>query len=169
MTAYKTPVDPDDVSTNPSDNTTLAEIVAERLANPSRRGLFQGVAATAALGFVGLGTTALSKGAFAQVAAPAAGAAAPAAAALRRPATLGFKAVAKSMTDAIVVPEGYTARAIYRLGDPLAANVAAYKNDATPPPRSLAALVTTTTASTISAWMPTAATRPPATTAVSWS
>ncbi|AOW13860.1 phosphatase [Hydrogenophaga crassostreae] len=45
--------------------------------------------------------------------------------------SLGFKPVAKGMTDAVIVPEGYSAQVIYALGDPLSANVPAFKNDGT--------------------------------------
>jgi secreted PhoX family phosphatase len=44
---------------------------------------------------------------------------------------LGFNAVAKSLADAVAVPAGYTASVLYRLGDPIASGVAAYKNDGT--------------------------------------
>jgi uncharacterized protein len=44
---------------------------------------------------------------------------------------LGFGAVGKSLLDSVVVPAGYTATAIYALGDPLAAGVADYLNDGT--------------------------------------
>ncbi|MEG3088176.1 PhoX family protein [Sphingomonas sp. PB4P5] len=45
------------------------------------------------------------------------------------PAVLGFTAVAKNKDDIVTVPAGYTATVLYRLGDPIAAGVAAYKND----------------------------------------
>ncbi|MFC3581833.1 PhoX family protein [Sphingomonas hylomeconis] len=44
-------------------------------------------------------------------------------------AVLGFTAVAKNLNDVVTVPAGYTATVLYRLGDPIAAGVAAYKND----------------------------------------
>jgi len=44
---------------------------------------------------------------------------------------LGFKPVAKTMADQVTVPEGYTARVIYALGDPLTASTPAFKNDGT--------------------------------------
>jgi len=37
--------------------------------------------------------------------------------------------VPKSRADSVSVPEGYTATVLYRLGDPIAANVPAYRND----------------------------------------
>ncbi|MET0309965.1 MAG: alkaline phosphatase PhoX [Sphingomonas sp.] len=47
------------------------------------------------------------------------------------PATLGFTAVAKNKLDVVSVPAGYTVTIGARLGDPIAAGVAAYKNDGT--------------------------------------
>lgn len=47
------------------------------------------------------------------------------------PAALGFTAVAKNKNDIVTVPAGYTVSVLYRKGDPLAAGVAAYKNDGT--------------------------------------
>ncbi len=44
---------------------------------------------------------------------------------------LGFKAVGKSLADRVVIPEGYTARVLYALGDPLTASAPAFKNDGT--------------------------------------
>lgn len=97
----------------------IEQVVAQRLANPARRGLFKGAAASAALGFLGT------------MAAPAVAAtvAQTERAPLRRPSRLGFKAVAKHRNDVLTVPEGYSASVLYRLGDPLAANVPAYRND----------------------------------------
>ncbi len=115
----------EDTGMNPSTNASLDDVVAERLANPERRGLFQGAAAAAALAFIG--TSAMPKTAAAQ-----------AAAAARRPAALGFQAVPKSLADTVSVPQGYTARVLFRLGDPIAANVPAYKNDGTDPAASFA-------------------------------
>lgn len=47
------------------------------------------------------------------------------------PARLDFAAVPRSLADIVTVPAGYTATVLYRLGDPLAANVPAYANDGT--------------------------------------
>jgi secreted PhoX family phosphatase len=44
---------------------------------------------------------------------------------------LAFTAVPKSLADVVSVPAGYTATAIYALGDPLAAGTPAFKNDGT--------------------------------------
>ncbi|NJC35201.1 hypothetical protein GGR88_002715 [Sphingomonas jejuensis] len=46
-----------------------------------------------------------------------------------RPIALGFNAVPKSLADQLSVPAGYTATVLYRLGDPIANNVAAYANN----------------------------------------
>ena len=42
---------------------------------------------------------------------------------------LNFKAVDKNTLDTVSVPAGYTASIIYALGDPLKADVPAYRND----------------------------------------
>lgn len=112
---------PDGLSELPADKTLIGSIIEDRLMDASRRGLFKGVAAGAAMLFVG---AAVSTEATAQTvgAIPSP---------VRRPPKLGFKAVAKSREDVLSVPEGYTARPLYRLGDPLAANIPAYKNDGT--------------------------------------
>jgi len=47
------------------------------------------------------------------------------------PAAMGFTAVAKNKLDVVTVPAGYTVTIGARLGDPIAAGVAAYKNDGT--------------------------------------
>ena len=44
---------------------------------------------------------------------------------------LSFNSVAKSRADVLAVPQGYTARVIYALGDPLTATTPAFKNDGT--------------------------------------
>ncbi len=99
----------------------IDEVVAERLANPARRGVLAGGAVAGAL--------ALFSGAAAR---PAMAAEAPQRA-RRRPARLGFKPVARHRSDVLSVPEGYTASVLFRLGDPMAANVPAYRNDGTDP------------------------------------
>ncbi|MCJ2182994.1 PhoX family phosphatase [Novosphingobium sp. 1949] len=47
------------------------------------------------------------------------------------PAVLGFTAVAHSLEDLVVVPDGYSVTVMTRLGDPLTAATAAYANDGT--------------------------------------
>jgi hypothetical protein len=108
-----TPIDFNHEDSNTSNNPAFETVLDTRL---SRRRLFQsaalvGVAASAtALG--GCATTAGAGGAHAVT-------------------TLGFKPVAKSLADAVVVPEGYQAQVIYALGDPLTAGTPAFKNDGT--------------------------------------
>jgi secreted PhoX family phosphatase len=48
-----------------------------------------------------------------------------------KPVALGFNPVSKSLADAIVLPAGYTATVLYRLGDPIANGVPDFKNDGT--------------------------------------
>jgi secreted PhoX family phosphatase len=45
------------------------------------------------------------------------------------PAVLGFASVAKNLDDLVTVPAGYSVTVMTRLGDPIAAGVAAYAND----------------------------------------
>jgi secreted PhoX family phosphatase len=45
------------------------------------------------------------------------------------PAELGFTAIAKNKEDLVTVPTGYAVGVLYRLGDPIAANVSPYAND----------------------------------------
>ncbi len=107
----------DDACHNSSGNTDFQAVLDARL---SRRSVLRGgvgTAATAVLG--GWGLTACGGGGD-----DAAGAPAPVTA-------LSFGTVAKSTADRVTVPTGYTATAIYALGDPLTATTAAYKNDGT--------------------------------------
>jgi secreted PhoX family phosphatase len=110
-------IDPDDIGYNTTDNPSLETLVAARLSRRSwlRGGL--GTAGAALLGSVGL--SACGGGGDGDPAAPVA------------PAQLGFNAVAKSRADALVLPAGYTASVLYRLGDPIAAGVPDYRNDGT--------------------------------------
>lgn len=48
-----------------------------------------------------------------------------------RATALGFTAVAKSVSDAITLPSGYSATVLLRLGDPIKASVPFYRNDGT--------------------------------------
>ncbi len=47
------------------------------------------------------------------------------------PALLGFAAVPKNRNDVVTVPAGYSVTVVTRLGDPIAAGVAAFRNDGT--------------------------------------
>jgi secreted PhoX family phosphatase len=55
-----------------------------------------------------------------------------------KPLALGFNPVAKSLADAVVVPAGYAATLLFRLGDPMADDVGEFKNDGTDLPESYA-------------------------------
>ena len=106
-------IDFNNANSNTSANPTFDAVLGARL---SRRGLLRGsvgTVGTAVLG--GLGVTACG------------GSDDPVAEAK----VLGFGAVAKSLADTVVVPAGYTASVLFALGDPMAAGVAAYKNDGT--------------------------------------
>jgi secreted PhoX family phosphatase len=103
----------DDGVSNNSANDHLHDLIEREIArNPSRRNMLKSGAALGLLGIFGSALTACggSSG-------PAAGA-------------IGFKAVATSSGDAIVVPEGYTADVMYRWGDPITATAPAFKGDA---------------------------------------
>ena len=106
-------IDFNNENSNTTANPTFDAVLGARL---SRRGLLRGsvgTVGTAVLG--GLGVTACG------------GSDDPVAEAK----VLGFGAVAKSLADTVVVPAGYTASVLFALGDPMAAGVAAYKNDGT--------------------------------------
>ena len=82
-------IDPDAISSNPSDNPEFSDILAARV---SRRGVLAGGLGTAAIGF--LGGAAGRAGAAAASVAPAA-----------RP-TISFTPVPTGSADAFVVPDG---------------------------------------------------------------
>ena len=107
--------DGDEFDHNPSANTDFQAVLDARL---SRRSVLRGgvgTAATALLGGWGLSACGGGDG----IDAPS-------------PITsLGFTPVAKSLADTVTVPTGYSAAAIYALGDPLTATTPAYKNDGT--------------------------------------
>jgi uncharacterized protein len=112
----------DDEDSNHSPNPTFDAIVQARL---SRRSMLRGGVgslATALLGGVGLSACGGSDDddpvAPAPVPAPT-------------ETLLGFAAVAKSTADEVAVPIGYTAAAVFAVGDPLAAGVAAAANNGT--------------------------------------
>ena len=114
-------IDFNEENSNTSSNPSFDSVLQARL---SRRGLLRG--GVGSVGTVVLGGVALTAcgGGDDAVAAPAAPAAPEA-------TLLGFTAVSKSLTDAVVLPAGYTASVIYALGDPLTATTPAYKNDGT--------------------------------------
>jgi hypothetical protein len=117
-------IDLDDIGTNPTSNPSFTDLVASRLSRRQLFGLGVGTAGTALLQACGGGS---GGGGVAFPIIPPAPAPAPAPA----PMKLNFNPVAKSLADAVIVPAGYTASVLYRLGDPIAAGVPAYKNDGT--------------------------------------
>lgn len=126
-----------DAPTNASGNPHINDLIEQGLANPGRRGLLAAGAGWASLSFIGAGPGLLAGcGGSDAAAAPVA---TPATATPTRPAALGFSAVAKSVSDTLTVPAGYTATVLYRLGDPISAATPAYKNDGSDPAASFAA------------------------------
>jgi secreted PhoX family phosphatase len=114
-------VDPDDIGNNHSNNEHFSAILDSRL---SRRSLLRGGAASIASAFIGSSAlSACGSNDTPVVVTPE----------VPKPVEklLGFAPVAKSLLDSVIVPVGYTASAIYALGDPLTASTAAYKNDGT--------------------------------------
>mgnify|MGYP000608830295 CR=1 FL=1 len=110
----------DDEDSNTSPNPTFESVLAARL---SRRSLLRGGVGTAATAvFGGLSLAACGGGDDDPAPVPPA---APA------ETLLGFSAVAKSLEDKMIVPTGYTASVVFAVGDPLAAGVAAFRNDGT--------------------------------------
>lgn len=107
----------DDIS-NTSSNAAFSQVLQAKL---SRRSLLQGSAAAGAAAVLPLGLL-QSGGAQAKTAA----------ASSARARRLGFKSVPFSTQDTVVVPEGYTARAFYKWGDPvgIAGKMPAFKPDA---------------------------------------
>ncbi|MES2185935.1 MAG: PhoX family phosphatase [Pseudomonadota bacterium] len=110
--------DVDDIGHNSSANPSFDSLIAARL---SRRGLLRGSVGSAATALLGSVSLAACGGGNDASPTPA------------EAMTLGFNPVAKSLADAVVVPAGYTASVLYRLGDPTAAGVADYRNDGTDP------------------------------------
>ncbi|KQM78012.1 PhoX family phosphatase [Xylophilus sp. Leaf220] len=120
-------IDPDDIGYNNTTNPALDSMIPARL---SRRGMLRmgvGTAGSALLGSVALaGCGGGGDGGGGSVSTPGG------TDTINSPLpTLGFNAVAKSLADVVVVPAGYTASVLYRLGDPLAADVPAFRNDGT--------------------------------------
>jgi uncharacterized protein len=115
--------DPDDTGNNTSNNPSFDSVLAARI---SRRSLLKGSFGLAATSFFGTSLTACggSSDTADTTIAPDSGTAA-------KTLKLNFNAVAKSLADTLVVPAGYKASVLYRLGDPIAAGVPEYKNDGT--------------------------------------
>lgn len=105
----------EDIS-NPSSHTAFSEVLNLHL---SRRRLLQGSGVLGAVALLPFGLHS----------APAAAHGSPTPVRAR---ALGFQSVPVSSTDAVTVPEGYTARTFYKWGDPvgIAGNMPAFKADA---------------------------------------
>ena len=107
-------IDFNDENSNTSANPTFESVLGARL---SRRGLLRGSVGTVGTAMLaGFGVSACG------------GSDDPV---VPTETLLGFAAVPKSLADVVSVPAGYTASVLFALGDPLAAGVAAYKNDGT--------------------------------------
>ena len=114
-------IDFNDENSNTSPNPTFDSVLQARL---SRRGLLRGSVGT-------VGTSLLGGLALAGCGGGDDDTPAVTPAPVPTETLLGFAAVAKSMSDVVTVPAGYTASVLYALGDPLTAATPAYKNDGT--------------------------------------
>ena len=112
-------VDPEDVGSNPSDNSFIDSVVAARF---SRRSVMTGGLATAALGFFGGGALSAPAAAVTPSEVTAADGC--------TPSKLGFAAIRPSSEDLLWVPPGYEAYAIIPWGTPLSTRGPAFKKDA---------------------------------------
>ena len=113
----------DDQDNNPSPNPSFASVLGARM---NRRTLLKGTFGLAAGSFFGTSLAGCGDDSYTPAAAPA------------PQLKLDFTAVAKSLADTVVVPSGYTASVLFRLGDPIAAGVADYANDGSEPGASFA-------------------------------
>ena len=110
-------IDPDDIGHNTTDSPSFDALIAARL---SRRNLFRLGVGSAASAMMLSACGGGSDGDPVVDPTPT-----------PTPLAFNFNAVAKSLADAVVVPAGYTASVLYRLGDPITNDVPAYKNDGT--------------------------------------
>lgn len=95
-------IDPDDDSSNPSNNQTFAEVIAARI---SRRGFITaGIATGVAVSMGDVGSLIE---------------AVPTYGARRQKGLLGFDAIPVSADDTVKVPDGYTAKVLIAWGDPV--------------------------------------------------
>jgi hypothetical protein len=116
----------DDLDCNTSRNPHFNDILELAAANPRRRDLLKGTAGFAALSFIGASGCASdddSQGPTTPT--PPVDPSPP------RATALGFAAVGKSLADTVSVPAGYNVKVLFRLGDPLNATTAEYRNDGT--------------------------------------
>jgi len=102
---------------NTSTNESLEEIVAERLNRRDLMKLSAGFIGTAFFGSFMAGCNQDDSTTTTSAAASA--------------ALLSFTPVSKNLNDALTVPTGYTAKVLYRVGDPIKLGVADYLNDGT--------------------------------------
>lgn len=100
-------------------NPTFDDILAARL---SRRALMKGSLGLAAASFIGTPLAGCGSSGGND----------------DRTLKLNFGAVAKSRADGVVVPAGYTATVLYRLGDPISNGAAEFRNDGSDPAASFA-------------------------------
>ena len=112
--------DPEDTGTNVSGNPSFDSVLNARL---SRRALLKGTFGMATTAFFGTSLVACGGSGDAV--------AATSPSVETKTLKLNFNAVAKSLADVVSVPAGYTATVLFRLGDPMAAGVADYRNDGT--------------------------------------
>ena len=116
----------EDIVTNLSNNMHIDDVVDSALSNPNRRRLMASGAGAAALSFMGLTGCGSSDSS-----SPASAAPTPATPPVTKASALGFPAIAKSLADSVIVPPGYQASVLFRLGDPMNATTPAYLNDGT--------------------------------------
>ncbi|RJF97246.1 PhoX family protein [Noviherbaspirillum saxi] len=113
-------LEPEDIGTNNSNNPSFDSLLGARL---SRRSILKGSFGLASTAFFGTGLVACGGSDAVATTPPTT------APEVVKSLKLNFNAVAKSLADAVSLPAGYTATVLYRLGDPIAAGVADYKND----------------------------------------
>ncbi|MGB3750980.1 MAG: alkaline phosphatase PhoX, partial [Arcobacteraceae bacterium] len=105
----------DSISKNSLDSLSLEDIIESRV---SRRSVIKGSLAMMAGGFLGLNMTGCAN-TNNKISSSAS------------KALLSFDPVSKNLEDVVTVPDGYTAKVLYRLGDPINNSTSEYKNDGT--------------------------------------
>lgn len=115
----------DDVVTNISSNPDMNSIIARRM-------VLKGGAGLAAVSLFGA-LSGCSSDANPLSLAPTVGTGGATSATASRVTALGFNAVAKSVSDALVLPNGYYATVLLRLGDPIKSGTSFYRNDGSDP------------------------------------
>ncbi|WP_072620644.1 PhoX family protein [Spirulina major] len=117
----RSPWEPEDRGMNPSDNESFVTVLQR--ATLRRRSFLKGGSSLIAASMVGMGLAVL--GDTLKPDKIAARAATP------EGLDLNFSPVAKTLTDQVTVPAGYTVNVLMATGDPLTNRVAPYKNDGT--------------------------------------